>query len=49
MRSKRRITVMLDENIIKKLRVKQAKEIQQTSSSISFSKVLNSELRKYMK
>ena len=44
-----RITVMLDDNLIKKLRLKQAKLIQNASNSVSFSKVVNLELEKSLK
>jgi len=44
-----RITVMLDKEIDKKLRNKQAKMIQTTVGTVSFSKVLNEVLRKALK
>ncbi|AJW71329.1 hypothetical protein [Nitrosopumilus adriaticus] len=47
--SKKRVTVVLDDEVIKKLRVKQAKLIQQTNSTASFSHVISEELRKCMK
>ena len=37
---------MIDDDLAKKLRVKQAKYIQKTNKSISFSKILNDTLRK---
>jgi len=37
---------MLDEDLAKKLRVLQAKRLKDSSKSISFSKVLNDQLRK---
>lgn len=36
----RRITLMLDEKIIKKLRILQSKKIKRTKKSCSFSKIL---------
>ncbi|MGY5150434.1 MAG: hypothetical protein ACW9W3_10260 [Candidatus Nitrosopumilus sp. bin_68KS] len=47
--SKKRVTIVLDEDLIKKLRIKQAKLIQQTNGSTSFSYVISEELRKCMK
>ena len=44
-----RITVVLQDDVIKKLRLKQAKEIQDSSQSISFSHIINEELRKSLK
>ena len=41
-----RITIVLDDDLIKKLREKQAKEIQKTLTSVSFSKIINDILRK---
>jgi len=40
-----RITVMLDDSLITKLRKIQAKQILKTKKSISFSRVLNQELK----
>lgn len=45
----KRITIMIDEEIDKKLRLLQAKEISRTSSSKSYSGVLNEVLRKQLK
>ena len=45
----KRITIMIDEDIDKKLRLIQAKQITKTSSSVSFSQVLNESLRKKLK
>lgn len=45
----KRITIMIDEEIDKKLRMIQAKEISKTSSSKSYSGVLNEVLRKQLK
>lgn len=36
-----RITVMLDEELVRKIRNRQAKKIKETASSVSFSSVLN--------
>ncbi|MFQ5781604.1 MAG: hypothetical protein ACE5GR_00945 [Nitrosopumilus sp.] len=44
-----RITVMLDEGTIKKLRELQAKQIKESKASVSFSKVINEVLQKSMK
>jgi len=41
-----RVTIMIDIDLDKKLRNKQAKMIQNTSASVSFSRVLNEVLRK---
>ena len=41
----KRITVMIDDDLDRKLRLKQAKEIQKQSKSVSYSKVLNDTLR----
>lgn len=40
---------MIDDDNDKKLRLRQAKQIQHTQSSVSFSKVINQILRKAMK
>jgi len=44
-----RVTIMIDEDLDKKLRFRQAKRIQQEQSSCSFSKMLNETLRKSLK
>jgi len=44
-----RITIMLDSKIAKKLRTLQAKEIQNSSSTVSFSKIVNVVLNKGLK
>lgn len=41
----KRITIMIDDDLDKKLRLRQAKLIQQEQASISYSKVLNETLR----
>jgi predicted transcriptional regulator len=45
----KRITIMIDDDLDKKLRQLQAKLIQETSSSISFSQVINETIRKSIK
>jgi hypothetical protein len=45
----KRITIMIDEDIDKKLRLIQAKQITKTSSSVSFSQVINEAIRKQLK
>ncbi len=45
MKSKR-ITTVLDDEVIKKLRVIQSKNISKSMKSVSFSSVVNDELRK---
>lgn len=45
----KRITIMLDEEIDKKLRQRQAKIIRDTAGTCSFSKVLNEILLKGLK
>jgi predicted transcriptional regulator len=44
-----RITIMLDDDLLKKLHDIQAREIKQSSKSVSLSRVLNEELRKSLK
>ncbi len=41
----KQITVMIDDDLDRKLRLKQAKEIQKQLKSVSYSKVLNDTLR----
>jgi len=45
----KRVTIMIDEDLDKKLRLRQAKMIQQEQSSYSYSRVLNESLRKVLK
>ncbi len=40
-----RITVVLDDEIVRSLRQKQAKQIKNSTKSVSFSRVLNETLR----
>lgn len=42
----RRVTIMIDDDLDKKLRQRQAKMIQQKQTSYSYSKTLNEILRK---
>ena len=44
-----RVTIMIDMDLDKKLRMKQAKMIQNTVKTVSFSSVLNEVLRKALK
>ena len=39
--TKKRITIMLDEQILKKLRIKQANLLKSTNGQVSLSKVIN--------
>lgn len=41
-----KITIVLDDDLIKKLREKQGKEIQKKLTAVSFSKIINDILRK---
>ena len=45
----KRITVMIDDDLDKKLRLLQAKEITKTVQTVSFSQTLNDTLRKNLK
>ncbi|HUU49061.1 MAG TPA: hypothetical protein VMW55_09805 [Nitrosopumilaceae archaeon] len=45
----RRVSIMIDEDLDKKLRLIQAKEIQSTNRSVSFSGTLNEVLRNSFK
>ncbi|MGD2106536.1 MAG: hypothetical protein PVH93_02920 [Nitrosopumilaceae archaeon] len=45
----KRVTIMLDADLDKKMRQLQAKMIQNTTSSVSFSNVLNQVLRESLK
>jgi len=44
-----RITIVLDNILAQKLRTIQAKKIRDTESSVSFSKIINDQLRKSIK
>lgn len=45
----KRITIMIDDDLDKKLRLLQAKLISKTNESVSYSQVINDELRKQLK
>jgi hypothetical protein len=45
----KRITIMIDDEIDKKLHLIQAKAIQNTNGSVSYLKVVNETLRKQLK
>ncbi len=45
----KRVTIMIDDDLDKKLRFRQAKLIAQEQSSYSYSRVLNEVLRKSLK
>ena len=45
----KRVTIVLDDDLIKKLRIIQAKNIVKSKKSVSFSSVVNNELRKAIK
>ena len=45
----KRVTIVLDDNLVKKLRDKQAKLIKESAKSVSFSRVVNEAIRKSLK
>jgi predicted transcriptional regulator len=45
----KRITIMLDDDLVKKLHEIQARQIKESSQSVSFSRILNEALRKKQK
>ena len=45
----KRVTIVIDDDLDKKLRIRQAKIIQQENASCSYSRVLNEMLRKGLK
>ncbi|AJW71568.1 hypothetical protein [Nitrosopumilus adriaticus] len=45
----KRLTIVLDDEIVKKLRVIQAKKISKSANSVSFSNVINTELKRLLK
>jgi len=45
----KRITIMIDDDLDKKLRLIQAKQISKNSESVSFSRVINTELRRQLR
>jgi len=42
----KRITVVLDDEVVKKLRFVQSRQIKESSEAVSFSKVVNEALKK---
>ncbi len=49
MAAKKRVTIMVDVRLEKKLRSRQSKEIMDSQGSISFSKIVNEDLAKFYK
>ncbi len=45
----RRVTIVLDGDLAKKLRIIQSKKISKSTEHVSFSRVINMELRKGLK
>ncbi len=45
----KRVTIVLDDDLAKKLRIIQSKNISKSKKSVSFSSVINEELRKVLK
>ncbi|MFB5614695.1 MAG: hypothetical protein ACE5RI_06280 [Candidatus Nitrosomaritimum yanchengensis] len=45
----KRVTIMIDDDLDKKLRLLQSKLISKTNESVSYSSVINNELRKQLK
>ena len=45
----KRVTIMIGDNLDKKIRMLQAKQIQQEQSSVSYSRIINEQLRKGLK
>jgi len=45
----KRVTIMIDDDLDKKLHLIQAKAIQSTNSAVSFSRVINQIVRKQIK
>jgi predicted transcriptional regulator len=45
----KRVTIMIDDELDKKLRLLQAKLISKTNESVSYSQVINQELKKQLK
>ena len=46
---RKRVTIMIDDDLDKKIRILQAKEIQKTNASVSYSKAIEDILRKQLK
>jgi len=49
MKKSRRVTIVIDEDILKKLRIVQATEIRKSENSVSLSRVINQMLEKGLK
>ena len=47
--TRKRVTIVFDDSLVKKLRIMQSKMISKSNKSVSFSKVVNDELRKILK
>ncbi len=45
----KRVTIMIDDDLVKKLHEIQAKQIKESKASVSFSSVVNKSLRKGLK
>jgi len=45
----KRVTIVLDDEISKKLRIIQAKQVKTATKSVSFSSIVNQQLRKSLK
>ena len=45
----KRVTIVLDDSLAKKLRIIQSKKISKSIKHVSFSKVINEELRKVLR
>jgi hypothetical protein len=45
----KRITIVLDDALVKKLRVIQSKKISKSTEHVSFSRIINEELRRALK
>ena len=44
-----RKTIMIENELIKKIRLRQAKKIRETSGTVSFSSIINEMLKDYLK
>ncbi len=49
MAAKKRITIMMDERLDKRLRTRQSKQIMDSQGSVSYSKIVNQDLAKFYK
>jgi len=45
----KRVTILLEDDLVKKLRERQSKLIKESTSSVSFSRVVNETIRKSLK